>query len=445
MSLKRRQSFGGSETLAKGGSAEAHAASRTVVQMSRRKALFGLLIVAAAAGAAYSGRSGNFEAFSGHVGAAGEIAKRYVDVEQLAAWFPPLKWITGDKATAQAPRSGPPPRAVGVEVARAVKKKTPVLLEALGNVTMMAGVAVRPRLDSEIVGVHFVDGAYVKKGDPLITLDARAIEAQIAQAEGNLAKDRAQLDGAERDFRRYTELVAKAATPVLNLENAKTQADTFRAAIQADIAALENLKVQLSYCRIAAPITGRISMAAVKVGNIARAADTLPIATINQMAPIYVTFAVPQRSLPDLRVAMAETGAPVEAIIPGDKRRARGTITMVENTIDPTTGMATVRGTMPNEDELLWPGTLVTAQVTLRTEVSVTVPTEAVQVSQQGNFVFVVKDNFAIVTPVKVARLLGAETVIEEGLADGDAVVTDGHLLLTGGARVTVRERKAGA
>jgi membrane fusion protein, multidrug efflux system len=398
--------------------------------MSRIKTFLGLFIVAAVAGAAYSGRLGHFEGFS----------------EQIAAWVPPLKWIVGDKAAAQAPpRSGPPQRAVNVEVDKAIRKKTPVLLEAIGNVTMMASVAVRPRVDSEIVGVHFADGASVSKGDLLITLDSRAIEAQIAQAEGNLAKDHAQLEGAERDFRRYTELVAKAATPVLNLENAKTQADTFRAAIQADTAALENLKVQLSYCSIRAPIAGRISMAAVKVGNIARSADILPIATINQLAPIYVTFTVSQRNLPDLRVAMSETGAPVEVTIPGEKRRARGTITMIENTIDPTTGMATVRATMPNQDELLWPGTLVTAQVTLRTEDAIVAPTAAVQVSQQGHFVFVVKDGIATVRLVKVARLLGDETVIETGLDDGDTVVTDGHLLLTGGARVTVRERKAGA
>ncbi len=306
-------------------------------------------------------------------------------------------------------------------------------------------MAVKPRLDDEIVGIHFVDGAFVKKGDLLVTLDTRAIEAQIAQAEGNLARDQAQLEGAERDFRRYTELVPKGATPVLNLENAQTQVDTFRAAIRADLAALENLKVQLSYCNIRAPISGRISQAAVKVGNFVRSADTIPIATINQIAPIYVTFTVPQRNLPELRVALAETGAAVEAIIPGDKRRAHGTIAMIENAIDPTTGMATVRANMPNEDELLWPGTLVSVQVTLRTEEAVAVPSTAVQVSQQGTFVYVVKDNVATVTPVKVSRLLGNESVIEQGLDDGDVVVTDGHLLLTNGARVTVRERKAGA
>jgi membrane fusion protein, multidrug efflux system len=393
-------------------------------QMSRSKALFGLLIVAVAGGVAASGRLGS--------------------IEELAAQFPPLKWFTGDKAEAQSPQGGAPQRTVAVEVAKAVKKKTPVILESLGNVTTMASVAVRPRIDSEIVGIHFADGAFVKKGDLLVTLDSRAIEAQIAQAEGNLARDQAQLAGAERDLRRNTELLAKGAGPQLNVENSKTQADTFSAAVKADVAALENLKVQLSYCSIRAPITGRISQAAVKVGNFARSADTLPIATINQMAPIYVTFTVPQRNLPELRVAMAETGAAVDIVIPGDQRRARGAITMIENTIDPTTGMATLRATMPNEDELLWPGTLVSVQVTLRTEEAVAVPSAAVQVSQQGNFVYVIKDDVATVTPVKVARMLGAETVIQSGLADGDVVVTDGHLLLTDKVHVTVRERKAG-
>jgi multidrug efflux system membrane fusion protein len=308
----------------------------------------------------------------------------------------------------------------------------------------MASVAVKPRIDSEIVGIHFADGAFVKRGDLLITLDSRAIEAQIAQAEGNLGRDNAQLAGAERDLRRASELLAKGAGPQLNVENSKTQVDSFSAAAKADVAALENLKVQLSYCSIRAPIGGRISQAAVKIGNFVRQADTTPIATINQLAPIYVTFTVAQRQLPELRVAMAETGASVDVTVPGEKRRARGAIAMIENAVDPTTGMATARASIPNADELLWPGTLVSVQVTLRTEDAIVAPTAAVQVSQQGNFVYVVKDNVAIVTAVKVARLLGEETVIESGLSGGDVVVTDGHLLLVNGARVTVRERKPG-
>src|SRR5271169_5311439 len=349
--------------------------------MTKGKVIFGLVVVLAVAGGA--ARWGMFG-----------------DPNELAKWFPPLTWFSGGGKAAKSQPAGP--RAIAVEVATTVKRNTPVLLEALGNVTTLASVAVKSRIDNEIVGVHFTDGAFVKKGDLLVTLDSRSLRAQIAQAEANVARDQAQLEMAERDLRRYSELVGKGATPQLNVDNSKTQGDTYRAAIRADNAALENLKVQLSYCFIRAPISGRISMAAVKVGNFARSADLVPIATINQMAPVYVTMMVPQRSLPDLRVAMAESDTSVQAIIPGETRRARGTLAMVENAVDPTTGMATVRASMPNEDELLWPGTLVTAQVTLRTENAVVVPTVAVQVSQQGSYVFVVKNNVATVVPVKV-------------------------------------------
>ena len=210
-------------------------------------------------------------------------------------------------------QTGNVPRTVSVEVATAVKKRVRVRLEALGTVTTIASVAIKTRVDSEIVGVHFADGAKVKDGDILFTLDSRAIEAQIRQAEGMVARDQAQLDGAERDVRRYTDLVAKGATPTINLDNAMTQADTFRANIKADQAALENLKVQLTYCTIRAPISGRISSAAVKAGNLVRQADLAPLATINQIAPIYVSFALPQRSLSDVRLALAAETATLEA------------------------------------------------------------------------------------------------------------------------------------
>jgi RND family efflux transporter MFP subunit len=259
-----------------------------------------------------------------------------------------------------------------------------------------------------------------------------------------VARDQAQLEGAERDVRRYTGLVAKGATPVINLENAQTQSGTFAGALRADQAARESLKVQLSYCTIRAPITGRISQASVKVGNFVRAADILPIAIINQMAPVYVTFTIPQNNLPDVRHALAAETANVDVIIPGEGRRAHGVVTMVENAVDMTTGMATIRATMPNEDELLWPGTLVTAQMTLRVEDAVAVPSAAVQVSQSGTFVYVVSDRRAVVRPVKVARTVGDESVISGGLQGGETVVTDGHLLLTDGAAVTLRERKNG-
>lgn len=345
-------------------------------------------------------------------------------------------------AVAQAPTA---PRAVPVEVAPAVGKLMPLQVDALGTVTPVASVAIKSRLDNEIVDVKFSDGARVKKGEVLLQLDSRALEAQIRQAEGNLARDKAMLEGAERDFRRYTELVSKGATPVTNLDNARTQSDSFRAAIKADEAALENLRVQLSYCTITAAISGRISAAAVKVGNFVRSADLTPIATINQLSPIYVTLAVPQRYLPDIRKAIGAESATIEATIPGSDSGATGAISMIENSVDASTGMATIRATMPNENEALWPGTLVNVRVTLRQEQAVVVPSLAVQVSQQGNFVFVIVDGAAQIRPVTVGRVVGAETVIEAGLKDGETVVTNGHLLLTNGAKVTVRQPKAGA
>jgi len=350
-------------------------------------------------------------------------------------WFP-------NGAVAQAP---PAARVVPVDVATAIKKPSPAFLEALGTVTPIETVAVRSRVDTEIVKVHFQDGATVKAGDVLFTLDSRAIEAQIRQAEGNLARDRAQLEGAERDVRRFTELVAKNATPVVNLDNAKTSADMFRAAIRADQGALENLKVQLSYCTIRAPISGRISAAAVKVGNFVRASDTAPIATINQMAPIYISFGVPQRSLANVRRALVSEGALVEAIVPGEERRATGQLSMIENTVDPTTGMVMLRATMENSDQLLWPGALVTAQLTLFVKDAVIVPTAAVLTGQAGTYVFVVKDNAVSVRPVKVARSNERETAIESGVEEGEVVVTSGQLLLTNGTKVSPHEAKVGS
>jgi membrane fusion protein, multidrug efflux system len=348
-------------------------------------------------------------------------------------------------AVAQAPSQKNAPRVVPVEVAKAEKKRVPVRIELLGTVTPMASVAVKTRIDSEITEVHFRDGSTVKQGELLFTMDNRAIEAQIRQAEGQLARDKAQLEGALRDQRRFTELVEKGATPVTNLDNSKTQVGIYTAAIKADEGMIENLKVQLSYTTIRAPITGRISMAAVKVGNFARQADLIPLATIVQSAPVYVTFALPQRSLPDLRQALTNETAMIEAVAPGDPRRAQGHVTMIENTVDAVTGTVPVRATMSNNDEMLWPGTMVSVQLSFREEEAVVVPPTAVQVSQTGSFVFVVKDGVANVRPVKVARVIDGQAVIESGLEGGEVVVTVGHLQITEGSRVSARQPKAGS
>jgi RND family efflux transporter MFP subunit len=350
-------------------------------------------------------------------------------------------WSGG--AVAQAPRPNAS-RAVPVEVATAAKKTVPVRIEVLGSVTPIASVAVKVRVDSEITGVHFRDGALVNKGDLLFTLDSRTIEAQMKQIEGQLTGAKANLEQAERDIARYTELLAKNATTQVTLQNARTQGNIWRASVDSNTAQLENLSVQLSYCTIRAPISGRASMAAVKVGNFVRQADLIPLATIIQTAPIYVTFALPQGYLPDLRQALLNESATIEAVIPGDPRRAVGQVTMIENSVDAPTGTVPVRATMPNQDELLWPGTLVSARLTFREEEAVTVPSTAVQVSQTGTYVFVVNDNVANVQPVTVARVVSGESVIGSGLKGGEVVVTNGQLLLSNGTKVAPREPKAG-
>jgi len=347
-------------------------------------------------------------------------------------------WTT-DSARSQT-RGGD--RVVPVETTKAERRQVPVRLDAIGTVTPIASVAIKARVDTTITEVHFNDGAHVDKGDLLFTLDCRATDAQIATTEGQIARDKAQLAGAQRDVARYTDLVAKAATPVVNLDNAKTQADVYTAAIQADQGVLENLKVQRTYCTVTAPISGRISAAAVKVGNFVRQADTSPMATINQISPIYVSFTIPQKLLPEVRKALSTQSATLQALVPGADKRASGQVTMIENSVDSTTGMATLRATMPNEDEILWPGTLVTAELTLRTEEAVAVPSNAVQVSQAGNFVFVVENDVARVQRVTVERTVGADSVITSGLNGGETVVTEGQLLLSNGTRVSLRQPK---
>jgi RND family efflux transporter MFP subunit len=362
-------------------------------------------------------------------------------IAALAAFVTRSSW-SGAGASAQAPQR---PRVISVELTRAERKPVPVDVDSIGTVTPISSVALKSRVETTILAVHFEDGAKVAEGDLLFTLDARQIDAQIEQAVGMLAKDQAQLEGAQRDLKRYSDLIGKGATTQVSVDNAKTQADILIGTIKADQAALDNLTVQKSYTTIRAPFAGRISAANVKVGNFVRPADTAPLAVINQMAPVYVTFAIPQRVLVDLRDAMASGASRVIATIPGHQRSEDGKVAMVENSIDSTTGMVTVRGIMNNESETLWPGILVNTKLIIRTEDAVTVPSAAVQRSQSGNYVFVVQDGKAHVQPVKVSRTFQGNSVVTEGLAGGEDVIVDGQLLLSEGTPVAPRATKAGA
>jgi RND family efflux transporter MFP subunit len=362
-------------------------------------------------------------------------------IAALAAFVTRSSWMGGG-ANAQGPQR---PRVISVALAKAERKPVLVDVDSIGTVTPISSVALKSRVETTIVSVHFEDGAKVNEGDLLFTLDARQIDAQIEQAEGMIAKDQAQLEGAQRDFKRYTDLVGKGATTQVNVDNARTSADVLIGTIKADQSALDNLKVQKSFTTIRAPFSGRISAANVKVGNFVRPADLAPLAVINQMAPVYVTFAIPQRVLVDLREAMATGQSRVIATIPGHARSDDGKVAMVENSVDSTTGMVTVRGIMQNENETLWPGILVNTKLVIRTEDAVTVPTAAVQRSQSGNYVFVVLDGKAHVQPVNVSRTFQGFSVVATGLSGGEDVIVDGQLLLSEGTPVAARAPKAGA
>src|SRR6478735_611064 len=362
-----------------------------------------------------------------------------IGIAAVAAYTTRTSWMGGG-ASAQGPQR---PRMVSVELAKAERKSVPVDVDAIGMVTPISSVALKSRVETTIVSVHFEDGAKVAEGDLLFTLDSRQIDAQIEQAEGVLVKDQAQLEAAQRDFRRYGDLIGKGATTQVNLDNAKTQADILIGTIKADQSALDNLKVQKSYTLIRAPFSGRISAANVKIGNFVRPADLTSLAVINQMAPVYVAFAVPQRVLVDLRESMAKGASGVTATIPVHQRSETGKVAMVENSVDSTTGMVTVRGIMNNESETLWPGILVNTKLVIRTEDAVTVPTAAVQRSQSGNYVFVMRDGKAHVQPVNVSRTFQGVSVVASGLSGGEDVIIDGQLLLSEGTPVAPRAPRA--
>ena len=356
--------------------------------------------------------------------------------------------ITGEKPAAAPAVVAPPRPPVSVQVARAERKTMPWTVTDIGTAQAIASVALKSHFDAAVLKVSVADGAEVKAGDVLFTLDDRQAQAQLAMAQAALAKDEAQLEQAQRDVTRYTELVARSATPILNLDNAKTASATSRAAIIGDAASIRNMQVALGWYTITAPISGRVGVVSIKEGNIVKAGDNGSsgiLATINQLSPIYVALSVSQKLLPALRAAMA-SGVKVVATPQGSTRQAEGKLALIDNTVDPLTGTIVIRAQFDNANELLWPGQLCNLTLTLRNEPNtVVVPREANQISQNGNFVFTIKGDVAHVTPVTVGRTEGTETIVTHGLEGDETVVVDGALLLFEGAKVQFRDAAKGA
>lgn len=329
---------------------------------------------------------------------------------------------------------------VPVRVAKVAVKPTPVEFDTIGTVQTIASVAVKSRLDGFIDKVLVQDGQFVKAGDVMFQLDSRAAQAQVDQATATLARDQAQLANAERDVGRYKSLVSKDFVSRQQYDTSTTTATALQATVQADQAQLANAKVLLSYYTIVAPFDGRVGMIAIKRGNSIKAND-VPLATVNQIQPIYVSFALPQRDLPELRTAMAEGPVMVHVLAQGDKGEpVEGKVAFFDNTIDTTSGTIGVRASFANEHQRLWPGQFVNVSVVVRMDPdALVVPPTAVQVGQQGSYVFVIKsDNKAETRPVTVDRTVAGQAVISKGLTAGETVVVDGQLRLTEGTPVRI-------
>lgn len=344
---------------------------------------------------------------------------------------------TADKKGKEAP-------AIPVVVAPVIQQAVPLKIQAIGNVEVQTTVAIKSRLDGQIVKVGFSDGQDVAKGQTLFEIDARPLQAQLQQAQAALARDKAQLERARAQEERYQDLLKKGFVSQDAYAQYRTNVDTAAATVRADEAAVENARLQTEYAVIRSPIEGRAGKILIQEGNLVKANDTVSLVVINQIAPIYVSFAVPEQYLGLIRKYMAAGKLAVEALPTGTAdsaaAAAMGVLAFVDNTVDATTGTVRLRATFSNKDRVLWPGQYVTASLTLNEQQNaIVVPSQAVQTGPKGQYVYVVKAGTAAMREVSVERVDGAQTVVAKGLAPGEQVVTSGQSRLVPGIKVSIK------
>jgi multidrug efflux system membrane fusion protein len=332
--------------------------------------------------------------------------------------------------------------AVPVLVATAAQKAVPVQIRAVGNVEAFSTVSIKSQVTGVLMKAHFREGQNVQKGQLLFTIDPRPFEAALKQAEATLARDQAQLKNAREQTRRYAELVQKQYVSQEQYDQIRTNAEAMEAVVEADKAAVENAKVQLSYCYIYSPIDGQAGSLLVNEGNLVRVNDATPLVVVNQITPINVTFAVPEQHLADLKRHMARGSLTVDSRFPSDEGRPeQGRLAFVDNAVDRTTGTIKLKAEFKNTERRLWPGQFVNVALTLSTQPdAVVIPSEAIQVGQDGQHVFVVQpDKRVEVRPVIVGQTNEGEAVISKGLRPGEVVVREGQFLLGPGSRVEIK------
>jgi multidrug efflux system membrane fusion protein len=357
----------------------------------------------------------------------------------LALMMAVLTACNGNKDQARGPVSVP------VTVSTAVQKDVPVNVAAIGNVESITSVQVKSMINGEITSVQFKEGQDVRKGDVLFTIDPRPFEADLRRAEATLARDIATTENARAEAKRYQELWKQGVAASQQAEQMQTAADAGDALVRADRAAVENARVELQYTKIYSPIDGRTGTVTIQLGNVIKAND-LPLVSINQISPIYVTFTIPEQNLGEVKKYMAQHKLAVAAMLPNDPSPAMGTLTFVDNAVDRQTGTIKLKGTFQNIDRRLWPGQFVNVLLTLTTQPkAVLVPSQAVQNGQRGQFIFVVnKDMKAESRQVTISGTIGDQSVVATGIEPGEVVVTDGQLRLTPGAKVELKNTTPG-
>ena len=350
--------------------------------------------------------------------------------------------------SAEEPKSKEKP-AVPVTVASVFTKDVPMQVTSVGNVEAYSTVAVKSRVSGELVGVHFQEGQEVKEGDLLFTIDKAPYEVALKEALARLERDRALARKARDDVRRNMPLAEKDIVSRQSLDQYVSTAEAAEALVKADQAALENLQLQLGYCFIRSPISGRTGSLLIQKGNLVKGNDeNKSLLTVHQIEPIYVTFAVPEKYLGEINRRTKETKMEVQVQTPetqGGKEPIAGAVSFVNNTVEMSTATIRLKATFQNRDRRLWPGQTVNVLLTLGVQPkAVVVPSQAIQSGQSGSYAFVVKqDQTAELRLVSVSRSTNGEAVIEKGLSPGETVVTDGQLLLTSGARVSVKDQNS--
>ena len=335
----------------------------------------------------------------------------------------------------------PPDAAVPVDTAKVIKKTVPDLIEAPGAVEPIDTVAVKSLVDGQLLDVHVKDGDEVKKGELLFKIDPRPAQATLAQSEAALAKDAAARDLAKAQLDRYEPVATKGYISADQMQQYRTAYAAAAASVKVDQANVDATKLTLGYTDIFAPIDGRVGRILVQAGNLVKANDTQPLITINRISPIYVNFSIPGLYVDRVRNAQTKGTLPVFASGDGIDGRIDGQMSFIDNAVDPATNTVKLRANFPNADERLWPGEFVNITLTLGTDTNaLVVPDAAVKAGPNGTYVFLIKpDSTAEQRIVKVARSVNGESMIADGLAENDEVVTDGQSRLINGTKVKSR------